>query len=67
MSGGWNPGDRVRVTERNRVEGYRPGDKGTVYRIEVASRCTLYHVTMDKDGAQAAPVLFTADEIEPDL
>ena len=32
MSTSLNAGDRVRVTGRNRMAGYQPGDKGTVVR-----------------------------------
>jgi hypothetical protein len=33
MSRPLNPGDRVRVTARNRTYGYQPGEKGTVRRV----------------------------------
>ena len=51
MSRELKPGQRVRVTVRNRMAGYQPGDKGTVMR-EVAdgpSGTRYYVVAMDKD------------------
>jgi hypothetical protein len=61
-------GTRVRLTARNRMHGYHPGDKGTVLR-EVTStpRGTLYYlVAMDKDDLTKTGSVFTAEEIEVD-
>ena len=46
------PGDRVRVTCRNRMCGYQPGDKGTVLSEVTAgpSGTCYYVVAMDKAG-----------------
>ena len=61
-------GDRVRVTGRNRMYGYQPGDKGTIVREAVrASSVTRYYlVAMDKDNLANAGVVFNAEEIEED-
>jgi hypothetical protein len=62
-------GYRVRVTPRNRVAGYQPGDKGTVVRGASTSTITgerYYTVFMDKDEPDATGVVFAEDEIEPD-
>jgi hypothetical protein len=67
MSEALKPGDRVRVTLRNRVRGYTFGDKGTVRRGPRKSPISgvVYHVvSMDKD-AHAWNVVFNADEITP--
>jgi hypothetical protein len=63
------PGDRVRVTERCRVQGYQLGDKGTVWRAAVTGpiRTRHYMVVMDKNGAGKTAPLFAEDEIEPDV
>ena len=68
MSRELKPGDRVRVTVRNRMYGYHPGDKGTVLREAVAgpSGARYYVVAMDKDDTTKSGVVFTADEIELD-
>jgi hypothetical protein len=68
VSQGLKPGDRVRVTVRNRVTGYQPGEKGTVQREVVStSRGTLYYlVSMDKDDPSNSGVVFADDEIELD-
>ena len=68
MSRELKPGDRVRVTVRNRMPGYQPGDKGTVMReTEVGpSRQRYYTVAMDKDDPAKGGVVFRFDEIEPD-
>ena len=69
MSRGLNAGDRVRVTGRNRLAGYQPGDKGTVVRGPSTATITgerYYTVTMDRDGPDATGVVFAEDEIEPD-
>jgi hypothetical protein len=63
-------GDRVRVTSRNRVKGYQPGDKGVVLEGPTAyagSSDTSYIVAMDKDGPGVTSTIFAADEIEPDV
>lgn len=61
-------GDRVRLTKRNRLAGYQPGDKGTVIRVPKAAPGgqPYYIVAMDRDGPTGTGVLFTEDEIEPD-
>jgi hypothetical protein len=63
------PGDRVRVTVRNRMPGYQPGDKGTVMReTEVGpNRQRYYTVAMDKDDPSQSWAVFTEDEIELDV
>jgi hypothetical protein len=63
MSGKFKPGDRVRVSVRNRSTRYQPGDKGTVIRssLAVSSMHRFYEVAMDK---QTAGALFYEDEIE---
>jgi len=61
--------DRVRVTLRNRIAGYQPGDKGTVVRGASTATITgerYYTVIMDKDEPDATGVVFAEDEIEPD-
>jgi hypothetical protein len=62
-------GDRVRVTVYGRVEGYAPGDKGTVLRTPppVVRGMSNYLVAMDKDKPDDTGVLFAAHEIEPDV
>ena len=70
MSRSLSVGDRVRVTARNRVAGYVPGDRGTVLREPSTATVTgerLYSVAMDKDGPDATGILFTEEEIEPDI
>ena len=61
-------GDRVRVTQRSQVEGFQPGDTGTVLE-EPASNTgddqPSYVVAMDKDGPGRTSIIFRADEIEP--
>jgi hypothetical protein len=61
-------GDRVRVTVRNRMHGYQPGDKAEVLREITAgpSGACYYVVAMDKDGLSQSGVVFSDDEIEPD-
>jgi hypothetical protein len=69
MSRSLKPGESIRVTVRNRMAGYQPGDKGTVMR-EVAdgpSGTRYYVVAMDKDDPQKTGVVFSDDEIEPDV
>jgi hypothetical protein len=59
----------VRVTKRNRHPPYRPGDKGTLigkeYPVPLGS--LSYLVGMDIGLPDRIGILFTADEIEPDL
>ena len=62
--------DRVRVTLRNRLAGYQPGDKGTVVRGASTATITgerYYTVIMDKDEPDATGVVFAEDEIEQDV
>ena len=60
-------GDRVRVTQANRVPGFRPGDKGTVFCLYNTAEGVCYHVAMDKGDPTATTVIFKAHEIEPDV
>jgi hypothetical protein len=64
-----NAGQRVRVTVRNCLAGYQPGDKGTVLRASVSAATgeRYYTVAMDKDGPDATGVLFAEGEIESDV
>ncbi len=69
MSDQLKPGDRVRVTDRNRVQGYAVGDKGMVQAvasIPAIGDQLHYQVTMDSDGGVTRAV-FTAEEIELDV
>ncbi len=61
-------GDRVRVTGRNRMYGYQPGDKGTIVReaIRAPSGTRYYLVAMEKDNPAHAGVVFNSEEIEAD-
>jgi hypothetical protein len=63
------PGDRVRVTSRNRMHGFQPGDKGTVMRQTVVgpSRRRYYAVAMDKDDPARSRAVFAEGEVEADL
>ena len=67
MSQEWKPGDRVRVTSRNQVRGYRPGDRGTVTQgpTTPTNGEPFYRVLMDKDSTTST-VVFTAGEVEAD-
>ncbi len=69
MSHPLKPGDRVRVTSRNRMAGYHPGDKGSVLRVSTASAtgAHYYVVAMDKDDPAKSGVVFAEDEIEADV
>jgi hypothetical protein len=70
MSRALKAGDRVRVTARNRLAGYVPGDKGRVLREPLTVTINgerYYTVAMDKDGPNATGVVFAADEVEPDV
>lgn len=69
MSDQLKRGDRVRVTDRNRVQGYEAGDKGMVQavaNIPAIGDQLHYQVAMDRDGGVTRAV-FTAEEIELDL
>jgi hypothetical protein len=69
MSDQLKPGDRVRVTDRNRVQGYQAGDKGmvqTLANIPAIGDQLHYEVAMDRDGGVTRAV-FTAEEIELDV
>ena len=59
-------GDRVRVTGRNRMYGYQPGDKGTIVReaIRAPTGTRYYLVAMEKDDPAHTGVVFNAEEIE---
>jgi hypothetical protein len=60
-------GLRVRVVIEDRVQGYEPGDRGTVTNGPRTFQDSepYYLVTMDKDeGGEVA--VFNPDEIEPD-
>jgi hypothetical protein len=69
MSDELKPGQRVRVTVRNRMAGYQPGDKGTVLRSSASDTTgeRYYSVAMDKDDPTASGAVFTESEIEPDV
>src|SRR5579884_2906238 len=62
------PGDRVRLTARNRLYGYQPGDTGTVLRQVTAdaSGTRYYLVRPDKKGPAGTVAIFTSAEIETD-
>jgi hypothetical protein len=62
-------GDRVRVTARNCVVGYRPGDTGEIVRLVLGDRTGEigYAVQMDKNPLKTPPTVFFGDEIEPDV
>ena len=69
MSDQLKPGDRVRVTDRNRVQGYAAGDQGMVQAvasIPAIGDQLHYQVAMDRDGGVTRAV-FTAEEIELDV
>jgi hypothetical protein len=63
------PGDRVRLTTRQRTRDCQPGDTGMVLReLYTSPKGTCYYlVRMDKDEPGKTGVVCTADEIEPDL
>jgi hypothetical protein len=60
-------GDRVRVIAEDHESGNLPGDKGTIYRVDVIRRVVCFHVAMDKDGETGTTAIFADDEIEPDV
>jgi hypothetical protein len=69
MSDQLKSGDRIRVTERNRVQGYEAGDKGMVQAvasIPAIGDQLHYQVAMDRDEG-VGRVVFTAEEIELDM
>ncbi|HEY7153117.1 MAG TPA: hypothetical protein VH575_04060 [Gemmataceae bacterium] len=69
MSDQLKPGDRVRVTDHNQVQGYEVGDKGmvqTAASIPAIGDQLHFQVTMDRDGGVSRAV-FTAKEIERDV
>ena len=61
--------DRVRVTLRNRLAGYQPGDRGTVLRASVSASTgeRYYTVAMDKDDPTASGAVVAEGEIEADV
>jgi hypothetical protein len=69
MSRALQKGQRVRVSVRNRLAGYQPGDKGTVLReVTLSMRGERsYTVAMDKDDPAKRGAVFRFDEIEPDV
>jgi hypothetical protein len=69
MSDQLKPDDRMRVTDRNRVQGYEAGDKGMVQAvasIPAIGELRHYQVAMGRDGGVIGSV-FSADEIELDI
>jgi hypothetical protein len=69
MSRALKPGDRVHVTVRNRMAGYHLGDTGTVLRSSVLATTgqRYYSVAMDKDDPTKSGVVFSDEEIDPDV
>jgi hypothetical protein len=67
MSGELRSGNRLRVTARIRMPGYRPGDKGTVMSGPhlLTSGARYYIARMDQDHASKR-VIFAANEVEAD-
>jgi hypothetical protein len=59
-------GRRVRLAQHIGLEGYQPGDEGTITRdaLPHAAERAYYLVQMDRDGPDAASVLFADEEIE---
>jgi hypothetical protein len=61
-------GDRVRVTMRNRMAGYEPGDEGTLlHATRSAGGRYFYLVAMDGGEPDSTGVIFTEGEIVPDV
>jgi hypothetical protein len=61
-------GDAVRVTTRNRVRHYRPGDTGKILsgpEVLFAGGMRYYLVAMDKEDS-GGWIVFAEDEIEAD-
>jgi hypothetical protein len=68
MSRELRKGQRIRVTGRNRLPDYDPGDRGTVsatYALPTTIE-RFYVVAMDKDHPAHSGAVFAEDEIEPD-
>ena len=65
----FKPGDRVRLTGANRVGGYRPGDRGTVWKVladPAGGEGRIYFVEIDADGIPGAAIAFADYEVEAD-
>ena len=60
-------GDRVRVTMRSRIDGYEPGDEGTVLHAAWSAGRRYYLVAMDGGELDSTGVIFTEGEIEADV
>jgi hypothetical protein len=62
------PDDRVRVTTRSLARVCQPGDKATIFSGPHRSPGGgwRFDVTMDEDTPDDPPILFLAQEIEPD-
>jgi hypothetical protein len=60
-------GDRVRVSSENRTPGFRPGDTGTVFGMYPIPDGTCYRVAIDRNGPSVRTVIFSEEEIEPDV
>ena len=69
MSATSKVGDRVRVTDLNEMQGYRPGDKGTVLRVGklVTTGSPYYAMAMDKGEPYSPGVIFAEGEVEADV
>jgi hypothetical protein len=69
MSDAWKVGDRVRVTRRNRMAGYFPGDRGRVRKVAKKSSISgvIYYAVSTDRNAHAWNVLFKAHETELDV
>lgn len=74
MSVALKPGDRVRVTVKDLLNRFQPGDKGTVQRVMETSVDARYYagaryytVAMDKAGPNGSTVIFAESEIEADV
>jgi hypothetical protein len=68
MSRELSKGQRVRVTDKNRIPGYDPGDRGTLaaaYSVSATGE-RHYVVAMDKDHPAHSGAVFAEDEIEPE-
>jgi hypothetical protein len=63
-----NRGDRVRVTDRNRVAGYVPGDIGVIVQLLPGTTPEQidYAVMMHRQPLAEPAVRFHAGDIEPD-
>jgi hypothetical protein len=66
MCGELSTGDRVRISQQNRLPPYQPGDTGTIRDTSLAAggQARYYLVIMDQDDPPQ-PILFAEDEIEP--